>query len=286
MTQSNNPRPQISDKSSINGEKLIASVEVLLHRMMNRIRQSLELPAILTGTVAEVRTFLETDRVKVYRFDADGSGEVVAESVVKQRLPSLLGQHFPAEDIPPEARELFIKARQRSIVDLAAQQIGVSPLDCPETGESIADNIRFRPVDSCHVEYLTSMGVQSSLVVPILHHDQLWGLLVSHHSLPRQVKERELQIVQLVADQLSIAIAQSTLLEQTRAQAAQEATINRVAKLLHSMTEMQLQQALELTVSGLQGAGGRVYIVPQNLQEEAQLFVCGEWGVNKSREKF
>ena len=286
MTQFNKANPQISDKSSINGEKQIASVEILLHRMMNRIRQSLELPAILTGTVAEVRTFLETDRVKVYRFDADGSGEVVAESVVKERLPSLLGQHFPAEDIPPEARELFIKARQRSIVDLAAQQIGVSSLDCPETGESITDDIRFRPVHSCHVEYLRSMGVQSSLVVPILHHDQLWGLLVSHHSLPRQVTERELQIVQLVADQLSIAIAQSTLLEQTRAQAAQEATINRVAKLLHSMTEMQLQQALELTVSGLQGAGGRVYIVPQNLQEEAQLFVCGEWGLGKSKEKF
>lgn len=287
MSQFNNPPPQISDKSSINGEKPIASVEVLLHRMMNRIRQSLELPAILTGTVAEVRTFLETDRVKVYRFDADGSGEVVAESVVKQRLPSLLGQHFPAEDIPPEARELFIKARQRSIVNLATQQIGVSPLDCPETGEPIAqDDIRFRAVDSCHVEYLTSMGVESSLVVPILHHDQLWGLLVSHHSLPRQVTERELQVVQLVADQLSIAIAQSTLLEQTRAQAAQEATINRVAKLLHSMTEMQLQQALELAVNGLQGAGGRVYIVPQKPQESAQLFICGEWGIDKSKEIF
>ncbi|MEM1395215.1 MAG: GAF domain-containing protein, partial [Cyanobacteria bacterium P01_H01_bin.150] len=286
MTQFNKPNPEISDKSSINGEKQIASVEVLLHRMMNRIRQSLELPAILTGTVAEVRTFLETDRVKVYRFDADGSGEVVAESVVKERLPSLLGQHFPAEDIPPEARELFIKARQRSIVDLSRQQIGVSSLDCPETGESITDDIRFRPVDSCHVEYLTSMGVQSSLVVPILHHEQLWGLLVSHHSLPRQVTKRELQVVQLVADQLSIAIAQSTLLEQTRAQAAQEATINRVAKLLHSMTEMQLQQALELTVSGLQAAGGRVYIVPQNPQEEAQLFVCGEWGLNENEDKF
>ncbi|MGB3653341.1 MAG: ATP-binding protein [Rivularia sp. (in: cyanobacteria)] len=282
--QSDNP-PQISNKSSINGEN-IASVEVLLHRMMNRIRQSLELPAILTGTVAEVRTFLETDRVKVYRFDADGSGEVVAESVVKQRLPSLLGQHFPAEDIPPEARELFIKARQRSIVDLATQQIGISRLDCPVTGEPIADDIRFRPVDECHVEYLTSMGVQSSLVVPILHHDQLWGLLVSHHSSPRQVTERELHIVQLVADQLSIAIAQSTLLEQTRAQAAQEATINRVTKLLHSRTEMQLQQALELTVSGMQAAGGRIYIVPQNPQESAQLFVCGEWGLNISGEKF
>ena len=258
-------------------EEQIASLEVLLHRMMNRIRQSLELPAILSGTVAEVRTFLGTDRVMVYRFDIDGSGAVVAEAVWGERLPSLLGQHFPADDIPPQARELFLKARQRSIVDVAAQQIGSSPLDCPVTGASLQElDIRFRPVDPCHVEYLTSMGVQSSLVVPILHRDRLWGLLVSHHSLPRQVTDRELQVVQLVADQLSIAIAQSTLLEQTRIQAQQEATINRVAKLLHSMTEMQLQQALELTVTALGGTGGRVYISPQGPGAAAQLLTCGE----------
>ncbi|MEH2358658.1 ATP-binding protein [Nostoc sp.] len=263
-------------------QKPIDSLEALLHRMMNRIRQSLELPAILSGTVAEVRTFLGTDRVKVYRFDPDASGEVVAESVNCDRLPSLLGQHFPAEDIPLEARKLFLKARQRSIVDVAAQQIGLSPLDSLETTEPLDENnMRVRLVDPCHVEYLTSMGVQSSLVVPILHRDQLWGLLVSHHSSPRQVSERELQVVQLVADQLSIAIAQNTLLEQTRAQADQEATINRVAKLLHSMTEMQLQQALELTVSALQSAGGRIYIAPQNPAEAAQLFSCGDWGMGE-----
>ncbi|MGL5922700.1 ATP-binding protein [Chroococcidiopsis sp.] len=264
-------------------EEQIASLEVLLHRMMNRIRQSLELPAILSGTVAEVRAFLGTDRVMVYRFDLDGSGEVVAESVQEERLPSLLGQHFPAEDIPPLARELFLKARQRSIVDVAAQEIGSSSLDCPVTGVSLPEiDIRFRPVDPCHVEYLTSMGVQSSLVVPILHRDRLWGLLVSHHSLPRQVTDRELQVVQLVADQLSIAIAQSTLLEQTRIQAQQEATINRVAKLLHSMTEMQLQQALELTISALGGTGGRVYISPQRPGTAAQLLTCGEQPIWRS----
>ncbi|MDZ8262773.1 ATP-binding protein [Nostoc sp. ChiQUE01b] len=266
-------------------QKPIDSLEALLHRMMNRIRQSLELPAILSGTVAEVRIFLGTDRVKVYRFDVDASGEVVAESVNRDRLPSLLGQHFPAEDIPFVARELFLKARQRSIVDVAAEKIGESPLDCPETAESLDENdIRFRAIDPCHIEYLTSMGVQSSLVVPILHRDQLWGLLVSHHSSPREVSERELQVVQLVADQLSIAIAQNTLLEQTRAQADQEATINRVAKLLHSMTEMQLQQALELTVSALQAAGGRIYIAPQNPGEAAQMFSCGEWGAGGAGE--
>ncbi|MBW4506411.1 MAG: GAF domain-containing protein [Scytonematopsis contorta HA4267-MV1] len=279
--QSNNSQAsnsQASNSQTEGGGKNISSLEVLLHRMMNRIRQSLELPEILTGTVAEVRAFLGTDRVKVYRFDADASGEVVAESVNEKSLPSLLGQHFPAEDIPPEAREMFLKARQRSIVDVAAQQIGLSPLDSVETGESLTeDNILFRCTDPCHVEYLTSMGVQSSLVVPILHRHQLWGLLVSHHSSPHQVTQRELQIVQLVADQLSIAIAQSTLLEQTRAQAKQEATINRVAKLLHSMTEMQLQQALELTVPALSGAGGRIYIVPNSF--EAQVVGSGEWGV-------
>ncbi|MEH1846132.1 MAG: ATP-binding protein [Nostoc sp.] len=265
-------------------QKPIDSLETLLHRMMNRIRQSLELPAILSGTVAEVRIFLETDRVKVYRFDEDASGEVVAESVNRDRLPSLLGQHFPAEDIPLEARELFLKARQRSIVDVGAQQIGLSPLDCLETSEPLDENdIRYQLVDPCHVEYLISMGVQSSLVVPILHRDQLWGLLVSHHSSPREVSERELQVVQLVADQLSIAIAQNTLLEQTRAQANQEATINRVAKLLHSMTEMQLQQALELTVSALQAAGGRIYIAPQNPGEAAQVFSYGNWGMGDGR---
>jgi light-regulated signal transduction histidine kinase (bacteriophytochrome) len=281
MMESNSSQASSSQASSFQkeeGEKNISSLEVLLHRMMNRIRQSLELPEILAGTVAEVRAFLGTDRVKVYRFDADASGEVVAESVNEKSLPSLLGQHFPAEDIPPEAREMFLKARQRSIVDVAAQQIGLSPLDSLETGESLPeDDILFRCTDPCHVEYLTSMGVQSSLVVPILHRHQLWGLLVSHHSSPHQVTQRELQIVQLVADQLSIAIAQSTLLEQTRGQAKQEATINRVAKLLHSMTEMQLQQALELTVSALSGAGGRIYIVPNSF--EAQIVGSGEWGI-------
>ncbi|MEB3180566.1 MAG: ATP-binding protein [Nostocaceae cyanobacterium] len=261
------------------GSEQISAGEVLLHRMMNRIRQSLQLPEILSDTVTQVRLFLQTDRVMVYRFDSDGSGEVVAESVAQQRLPPLIGQHFPSEDIPPEARELFLRARQRSVVDVARQTIGVSPLNSDSDESTPTNDIRFRPIDGCHAEYLTTMGVLSSLVVPILHRHQLWGLLVSHHSQPRQVSERELQVVQLVSDELSIAIAQCTLVEQTRAQASQEATINRVAFQLHSMTEMHLQQALELTVSALGGAGGRIYIAPQTPREEALVYVCGQWGM-------
>lgn len=247
--------------------------EGLLHRMTNRIRQSLELPEILNATVAEVQAFLRTDRVKVYRFYDDESGEVVAEAIQEQQLPSLIGHSFPAEDIPPEARELFLKARQRSIVDVERGQIGLSPLG--ENAHNLNGDIRFRPVDPCHVEYLTAMGVRSSLVVPILDRDRLWGLLVSHHSKPRCITEQELQVVQLVADQVSVAITQSNLLSQARLKAAQEATINQITTLLHASPDIQLRAALEQAIAALQGCGGRIYLAPQTLQQSPQLVTCG-----------
>ncbi|MEG3883795.1 GAF domain-containing protein, partial [Microcoleus sp. herbarium19] len=77
--------------------------EVLVRAITERIRQSLELEEILTSTVAEVRSFLKTDRIMIYRFSADSSGEVVAESINNNRLPSLKGLHFPGDDIPPQA---------------------------------------------------------------------------------------------------------------------------------------------------------------------------------------
>jgi light-regulated signal transduction histidine kinase (bacteriophytochrome) len=150
-------------------EQVSLTQEILLHRIANRVRQSLELQEILLATVAEVRSFLGTDRVKIYQFQPDGHGLVIAESIQEGRLPPLLGLNFPADDIPPYARELFVRARQRSIVDLTTHSIGISPLDCPETGEPLnQQDIRYRPVDPCHVEYLTAMGVKSSVVVPIV----------------------------------------------------------------------------------------------------------------------
>ncbi len=269
--------------------------EALLRRITHRIRQSLELEEILTATAAEVQSFLGTDRVKIYQFLPDQSGLVIAEAIATDkdgdRLPSLLGLYFPADDIPLYARELFVRARQRSIVDLANQQIGISPLDCPETGTLLQpEDIRYRPVDPCHAEYLTAMGVASSVVVPIVlesqeaqpsplpslrQPNQLWGLLVSHHSEPRQVSEEELQFIQSVVDQVSIAIAQATLLDQMRQQAQQEAHINRVTALLHGAPIVEPQAALEETVKIFQGIGGRLYLTAEAAQS-AQLYTWGE----------
>ncbi|WRH67934.1 MAG: GAF domain-containing protein [Planktothrix sp. GU0601_MAG3] len=162
--------------------------QVLLHRMTNRIRQSLELSGILTATVAEIRSFLGTDRIMIYQFSPDGSGEVVAESRDRDRLPSLLGLHFPADDIPPHAREMFCSLRQRTVVNVGEGRFGTSN----NLGEAqTPSGIDYRSLDPCHQAYLTAMGVGSSLAIPILldspnypvgESPLLWGLLVSHHA--------------------------------------------------------------------------------------------------------
>ncbi|OCQ96883.1 histidine kinase [Nostoc sp. MBR 210] len=245
--------------------------EGLLHRIINRIRRSLELADILTATVAEVRWFLATDRVMVYRFDADGSGEVIAESLNDQVLPSLIGLRFPDSDIPLESRKMLLLGQQRVIVDVSRGKLGLS-LPAPNATEELleSENTDYQQVDPCHIQYLTAMGVQSSLVVPILHSEVqgdslkpiLWGLLVSHHSQPREISPAELTLVQQVVDQVAIAITQSNLYTQTLARQKREETINHVTTLLHQLPNLELQAALEETITALNCIGGRLYIEP------------------------
>ncbi|MBW4646281.1 MAG: GAF domain-containing protein [Goleter apudmare HA4340-LM2] len=234
--------------------------ESILRRITNRIRQTLELEDIITTTTTEMRSLLGTDRVMIYKFHPDGSGQVIAESIHEHCLPSLLGLNFPADDVPLHARELFIKSRVRSVVNVDTQEIAQISLRDLENGEMISEDIHYRAVDSCHVEYLTAMGVKSSLVAPILHQEKLWGLLVSHNSQSRAISRDELEVVQMVVDQLEVAIAQSTLLTQARQKAAQETIINRIATLLHSLPTIVLQPALEAAVTAFGGSGGRLCI--------------------------
>lgn len=277
----------MNGKNSIKYADLTVNEGELLHRMTNRIRQSLELQEILSATVAEMRSFLETDRVKVYRFEPDGTGQVIAESIYQDRLPSLKGLHFPASDIPAHAREMFLKARTRSIVDVQAQQITLSHLEYPDTTgdltvedihRELLEDILQRPVDPCHLEYLTAMGVKSSLVVPIVYDRKLWGLLVSHHADPKTFSPQELQIVQLVADQVSVAIAQSSLLAEARAKARREALINEISTLLHAPLNVQeiLLRVLQKVSTAIGASGGRLYIASTDPSSAAELYTYGD----------
>jgi light-regulated signal transduction histidine kinase (bacteriophytochrome) len=136
---------------------------------------------------ATMRTATGFDRAMVYRFLPDGSGVVVAEDA-RAGLESFLGLHYPASDIPQQARELYRRNWLRAIPDVNYQPAQLRPALNPRSGEPIdMSHCTLRSVSPIHVEYLRNMGVSASLSASIVCRDQLWGMLVLHHYAPRHV---------------------------------------------------------------------------------------------------
>ncbi|PZO44317.1 MAG: hypothetical protein DCF17_04440 [Shackletoniella antarctica] len=162
-----------------------AEQERLLSEIAQRIRQTLDLEAVLTTTVTEVQQFLRTDRVIIYRFEANGSGMVIAEAVTPG-LPSLLGQ-----SIQTTVDETRLTSYQRGEVRACA--------DIP-TEETIL----------CPMDRLTQ--AQAKVTVPIVQGNSLWGLLLAYHGQsPHPWEASELDVLKRLATQLAIAIQQSQL---------------------------------------------------------------------------
>lgn len=136
----------------------------------------------LAIAVHETRVLGGFDRVMIYRFLPDGTGEVVAEEVRGDWEP-YLGLRYPASDIPPQARALFAKNDMRLIRDTAAAPVPLlaSPLAGGKDAVLDLSLARYRQPAAVHVEYLKNMGVTASFVTAILVEDQLWGLISAHH---------------------------------------------------------------------------------------------------------
>jgi serine phosphatase RsbU (regulator of sigma subunit)/GAF domain-containing protein len=132
-------------------------------------------------TAQAVRTLTGFDRVMVYRYDADYNGEVVAEAKADQ-LNSFLGLHYPASDIPAQARALYEKNWIRLISDVDYLPVRLTPTDHPGNGRPLdLTYSALRSVSPIHLEYLRNMGVRASMSISLLRDDKLWGLIACHH---------------------------------------------------------------------------------------------------------
>jgi chemotaxis family two-component system sensor kinase Cph1 len=130
------------------------------------------------------RTFRQLtgfDRVMLYRFLDDDAGVVLAEDR-DPALGTFLNQHFPASDIPKQARALYVRNRVRIIPDIAYEPAllrpaGATPLDMSD--------LALRSVSPIHLQYLANMGVAASASVSIVRDGALWGLVACHHPTPK-----------------------------------------------------------------------------------------------------
>ncbi|MER3434151.1 MAG: hypothetical protein C4288_12165 [Leptolyngbya sp. ERB_1_1] len=173
----------------------------LLAAITLRIRRSLHLNEILETTVAEVRQFLQADRVIIYRFDEDWSGVVEVESV-QAGWVSALGEHIEDTCFKEGAWRRYQQGETTTI-----------------------DDVEITRLSQCHQRLLHQFEVKANLVVPILQHrdeetePRLWGLLIAHQcESSRQWQTFEVEFLRQLADQVAIALMQARLLDQERQQ--------------------------------------------------------------------
>ena len=167
-----------------------------------RIRQSLKLSQILDTAVKEVQLLLNCDRVIIYKFAPDMSGDIVAESV-KHSWKKSLGQ---------------------KVIDTCFQYWGAKRY---EKGETRAiDDIYKARLSSCHIKLLEEFQVKANVIVPILlaspsaksnTNSSLWGLFIAHQcGQTRHWEQDEIELLDKLAVQLAIAIQQAELIGNLR----------------------------------------------------------------------
>ena len=165
----------------------LAKTSILQGRGFANEQLTADLPAFGKNVVAQVRQMTGFDRVLLYQFDEDGHGEVIAEDRVAQ-MESYLGLHFPASDIPPPAREMFLANQIRVIPDTREQAVEMMPAQHPLTGRPTDLTLaNLRSAAPCHSEYLQNMGVGASLTISLLRNGHLWGIIACHHQTPKSV---------------------------------------------------------------------------------------------------
>lgn len=195
----------------------------LISAIALRIHQSLDLQVVLDSTVAEVRQFLQADRVLICQVRFDGNSTIRAESVVAGRNRIL---DCPTIDtyLPSASITKYLQGHHW-----------------------VADDIYQAGLTSCHLQFLEQLEVKANLVVPILlpgelsgqgqrddglmpslqpestpPPSRLWGLLIAHQcSGPHCWQQEERQLLDRLATHLAIAIHQAELYQQAKELAEQ-----------------------------------------------------------------
>ncbi|MCC5601224.1 GAF domain-containing protein [Nostoc favosum] len=220
----------------LKSEKLaqIAEQEKAVTKISNRIRQSLDVEEIFKTTTQEVRQLLRCDRVAVYRFNPNWSGEFVAESVA----------HTWVKLVGPDIKTVWEDTHlQETQGGRYAQGENFVVNDIYQVGHS-----------NCHLEILEQFEVKAYVIVPVFAGEQLWGLLAVYQNYgTRDWEESEVTLLARIGNQLGLALQQTEYLQQVQGQSAklaEAAAREKAAKELLQQRSIQLLIALRPALNG------------------------------------
>lgn len=202
---------------------------------IKRLQAAQTLQGACAAAAREVREITEFDRVKIYRFASDYSGEVIAEDR-SDGVESFLGLHFPSSDIPVQARRLYTINPIRIIPDIDYIPVPIVPGIDPSTRQAIDLSFSvLRSVSPIHLEYMRNIGMRGTMSVSILRGDRLWGLIACHNRQPRYVGHDARQACEMVAQvlawQVGVMEEQAVTRQTLRGKAIQRSLISDIEQL-------------------------------------------------------
>lgn len=179
----------------------------MLQQALQKVHAASSLPELWMVVTQEVQRILEFDRIMVYKFDRAGNGAVIEEFVTPGH-ETFRELHYPASDIPKQARALYALNMIRHIPDATYKPSPLIPLIFPLTQElTDLSYSQLRSVSPIHLEYLANMGVKASLSVSIMVDGLLWGLIACHNYAPKFVPYEMRTACELLGQVVSMRMA-------------------------------------------------------------------------------
>lgn len=179
----------------------------------NRLQRQPSIDRVFTNTVRFVKLLVDMDRVMLYKFLPDGTGEVVAEEKNPHIKESFLGLRYPATDIPKQARKLYIQNPFRIICSTSELGHEIKTHHTASDHPLDLSGSVLRSVSPIHLEYLQNMGVTASMSISIIIDNQLWGLIACHNyekqcTLPQSKRNTTLLFGQMLSLLLNEKLAE------------------------------------------------------------------------------
>jgi signal transduction histidine kinase/DNA-binding response OmpR family regulator len=202
-------------------------------RIVQQMRQTLDLEQIFANATEELRTAITSDRVLVYQFNPDWSGRIVAESVAEGWTKLILQtDNQTLTQVAIERDNCVFKV----VKDTYLQESQGAIFNRGNSYRAVNDVYKAN-FDPCYLELLKQLEAKAYLVVPIFYSNRecsnetvcavleqkpnrLWGLLFAYQlSAPRQWDSGTIEIMLQIGSQLGVAVQQGELLAQTQKQA-------------------------------------------------------------------
>jgi diguanylate cyclase (GGDEF)-like protein len=186
-----------------------------------------------TRAAAEIKAITGFDRVMCYEFHDDGHGQIVAD----EREPDMdpyFGLHFPASDIPSQARALYLRKRSRVIAHTEDPGLALRAL-LPEDAPLDLAESELRAVSPHHLQFMRNMGQVSTVSFAIVVDERMVGMFTCAHRSARRLPVLLRRALEVLAAQVGTQLAAAQQIRELRRQLeARERRVTIVAPLYGS----------------------------------------------------